>query len=281
MGNKTLFVEIFQMFAQYRNPFTFIYAQTYPLPLKSTIVGMLQNACNDWYGNRIGVKKWWNLNISIHGGFESIFWNYQSLIKGKAELSNETKFGKISTPTLVNVDQKKLPLYGEGIISQRTPVYQQELFNGHIFFFIKGDENLIDYIQKALENPKKVLSLGRSEDVVFIKNVICMEEPDIRRIKGDLRLTYPTYIKEKNFPIANKKYPAYSIPTQVIFKNNGKCVKTKAEITKKTVRDVDFESVIYTGYNYGLILKEGEEIDVEFYDTHIGKFRILDNWGWL
>ncbi|MGB9831021.1 MAG: CRISPR-associated protein Cas5, partial [Fervidicoccus fontis] len=49
-SKNTLFVEIFQPFAQYRNPFTFYYAQTYPLPPKSTILGMLQNAVEDWYG---------------------------------------------------------------------------------------------------------------------------------------------------------------------------------------------------------------------------------------
>jgi len=71
MEETILFVEIFQPFAQYRNPFTFYYAQTYPLPPKSTIIGMLQNACNDWYGNN-QEKDWEGLKVSIHGGFESI-----------------------------------------------------------------------------------------------------------------------------------------------------------------------------------------------------------------
>ena len=55
-SDKIFLMEIFQPFAQYRNPFTFYYAQTYPLPPKSTIIGMLQNAQNDWYGNNNGLK---------------------------------------------------------------------------------------------------------------------------------------------------------------------------------------------------------------------------------
>ncbi len=38
---------------------------------------MLQNATNRYYD-----PEFWKLKISVHGGFESIFWNYQQLIKG-------------------------------------------------------------------------------------------------------------------------------------------------------------------------------------------------------
>jgi CRISPR-associated protein Cas5t len=285
MGDKTLLVQIFQPFSQYRNPFTFYYAQTYPLPPKSTVIGMLQNACDDWYGNHVGIEKWWSLKVSVHGGFESIFWNYQSMVKGDVELSSKTEFGELSGTTLININQnQKLPLYGEGIKSQRTPVYQQELFNGHIFIFLRGKENLIEDIKSALEKPRKVLSLGRSEDVIFVKDVRYVTQAG-RKIRGDLRLAYPTYIKErdkeKNFPIANRKYPIYSVPMRIVFKNNDTPIKAKTEITKETERDVVFEPVIYTGYEYGLIFKNGAEVDAELYDTDTEKFRILDPWGWL
>lgn len=281
MGDKTILVQIFQPFSQYRNPFTFYYAQTYPLPPKSTVIGMLQNACGDWYGNHTGIEGWWRLKLSIHGGFESTYWNYQSLIKGEVELSNKTKRGWLSELALVN---QELPLCGESIKSQRTPVYQQELFNGHLFFFLKGDENLIEDIKSGLEKPRKVLFLGRSEDVIFVKDVKYVE-PSMRKIRGDLKLTYPTYIKErdkeKDFPIANRKYPIYSVPIRIVFKNNDTPIKSKVEITKETERDVVFEPVIYTGYEYGLIFKNGAEVDAELYDTDTEKFIILDPWGWL
>ena len=73
MVERTLFLEIFQPFTQYRNPFTFYYAQTPPLSPKSTIIGMLQNAVEGWYGSRFYIEKWWELKISIHGRFESVF----------------------------------------------------------------------------------------------------------------------------------------------------------------------------------------------------------------
>ena len=94
IGLKTLYIEIFQPYAQYRNPFTFYYAQSYPLPPKATIVGMLQNAVGDWYGfnewygegdksdNGLKKNKWWdNLRISVHSLFARSVWNYHQLIK--------------------------------------------------------------------------------------------------------------------------------------------------------------------------------------------------------
>lgn len=277
MSNRVLYIEIFQPFAQYRNPFTFYYAQTYPLPPKSTIIGMLQNAIGDWYGNTHG-DSWWNLKVSVHGGFESVFWNYQRLIEGEIEIRREN--GKI------RLYNDGLPLYNEGIESQRSPVYQQELFNGHLYIFIKSEnDELLDEIKNSLENPKKVLYLGRSEDIIFIKDVKEIKnDVDRIKVKESVKLTYPTYILAEGFPIKNKKYPVYFIPVKVIFENNGKRVKHKAEINKNTERKVEFKSVIYTRYNSTIILKKEEckeGIEVEIYRIGNKEIMIFEKWGWI
>ncbi|MGC9201035.1 MAG: type I-E CRISPR-associated protein Cas5/CasD, partial [Candidatus Aenigmatarchaeota archaeon] len=175
-------------------------------PPKSTVIGMLQNAIDRYYDERL-----WQINVSIHGGFESYYWNYQQLIKGEVKFDGRT---------LIN---QNLPLYGEGLKAQRTPVYQQELFNGHLYLFLKGQEELINEMKEYLEKPKKVLSLGRSEDIIFIKDIRLYKKEEIitEKVEGDIKLTFPTYIRIKGFPINMRKYPIYSIPTKIIFKNNG------------------------------------------------------------
>ncbi|MEM5832383.1 MAG: type I-E CRISPR-associated protein Cas5/CasD, partial [Candidatus Aenigmatarchaeota archaeon] len=170
--------------------------------------------------------------------------------------------------------------------SQRSPVYQQELFNGHLYIFIKSENNeLLDEIKNSLENPKKVLYLGRSEDIIFIKDVKEIKN-DVGRIKvkESVKLTYPTYILAEGFPIKNKKYPVYFIPVKVIFENNGKRVKHKAEINKNTERKVEFKSVIYTRYNSTIILKKEEckeGIEVEIYRIGNKEIMIFEKWGWI
>jgi len=298
MSERTLFIELFQPFAQYRNPFTFYYAQTFPLPPKSTIIGMLQNAVGDWYGTEF--KNNWKLKISVHGGFESVFWNYQQLIKGELTFTEDGVW--INT----NSEMKKrygkrvyLPLYGDGITAQRTPVYQQELFNGHLYIFIRGDFSFLNKIKNSLNNLKKILYLGRSEDIVFIKNVDYLqqrEEVSWEEIGEDLVLTLPTFIRrkikengriKKELPITNQKYPVYSIPVSIRFKNREGPVKHKSEITKQTEREIEFEDVIYTGTNFEMELestsdKHIEGIEVfEIPDKNIKEIRIIKEFGWL
>ncbi|MCD6483143.1 MAG: CRISPR-associated protein Cas5 [Candidatus Aenigmarchaeota archaeon] len=290
MSEKTLYLEIFQPFAQYRNPFTFYYAQTYPLPPKSTIIGMLQNLVDDYYGHVHGVENWWKLKVSIHGGFESIFWGYQQLIKGETSLSTNGLLNKHDRNPLGKVWHL---LYHSNIKAQRTPVYQQELFNGHLFIFLQGNADLVGLIKSSLENQKKVLYLGRSEDVMFIKNIVdidaCNIEKEIKTVKKNIWLGYPTYIKLKDrdrgkkFPIKNEKFPVYSIPTRVEFWNSNNRIKNKAELSKETERKVDFETVIYTGLDYVVYLSG--EVKIEIFKINLnGKdfiFKIPVDFGWL
>jgi len=278
---KTILLETFQPFAQYRNPFTFYYAQTYPLPPKSTIVGMLQNALNDWYGHKYGIGTWWELKVSVHGGFESVFWNYQSLIKGDISL--------VRYREKIKLWNQGFPLYGGGITSQRSPIFQQELFNGHLYIFLRGQNDLIEEIEQFLLNPNKILYLGRSEDVIFVRRVYSSNELIYNKkpVKKNIWLQYPTYIKlndkknNRRFPIKNEKFPVYSIPAKVVFKNNGKTISNKAEITKSTEREPEFEPVIYTGLDYVIFLREG--MDVENYRIRDNNLilKIPEEFGWL
>ena len=286
MAEKTLLIEFFQPFAQYRNPFTFYYSQTYPLPPKSTIVGMLQNALGDWYGNERGINKWWSLKVSVHGGFESVFWNYQQLIKGEVSL---VRFrGK---PTLWNQwstkkERGKLnqgPIHSTSWTLRRVPapVFQQELFNGWLYIFLRHeDEGFLEEIKSALENPKKVLSLGRSEDVVFVKHIGFIEGTN-KKAK-EIAIRYPTYVATSVEMLKKKEYPTYSIPTKVVFRNDGKPVRHKAEISRDTLRDVEFKSVIYVGA--WTFLKFNKEVDLEEYILRGKKFKVVSDKnasGWL
>jgi CRISPR-associated protein Cas5t len=272
MSEKTLFVEIFQPFAQYRNPFTFYYAQSYPLPPKSTIIGMLQNATDRYYD-----EDFWNLKVSVHGGFESVYWNYQNLIKGDITLVKRNG-------DLLLWNQER-PLYHFPLKSQRSPVCQQELFNGHIYLFIRGSKELLNEIEDALDCPKKVLTLGRSEDVIFIRRIVSNIKPKKKSSSKEIWLTYPTYIKLEGLPIKRERFPVYSIPIEVKFLNNGKSIKNKAELSESTEREIKFEKVLYTGTEYILYLKEKKDIEryeIESEDNDKSlTFKIPSEFGWL
>ena len=240
---------------------------------------MLQNALNDWYGVEHGLETWWNLKVSVHGGFESVFWNYQQLIKAAKTGISLVRFrGK---PTLWNQDR---PLYGYPLTSQRSPVSQQELFNGWIYLLLKGEKCLLNEIKEALMHPRKVLSLGRSEDVVFIRKVKFVEGKE-KRAK-EVAFKIPTYVAT---PIEHlqkkeqkKEYPTYSIPIKVVFRNEERPVKHKAEINTNTFRDVEFKTVIYVGA--WTFLKFKEKVTLEEYSIEGKTLKVVTDGsvsGWL
>ncbi len=78
-----------------------------------------------------------------------------------------------------------------------------------------------------------------------------------------------------------KKYPVYSIPTKIIFKNNGNPLKNKSEISESTEREVEFETVIYTGYEYSILLEVGKTLNVEVYKVGDKEIKIIEDFGWL
>lgn len=70
----------------------------------------------------------------------------------------------------------------------------------------------------------------------------------------------------------------------MVFKNNGQPVRHKAEITKSTSREVNFEPVIYVGaWKY---LKLMDTVRIEVYQGPLGEFKIINDEdkkasGWL
>ena len=291
---QTLKVDLFLPFAQYRNPFTFFYAQTFPLPPKSTIVGMLQNLTGEYFDN-----KYWDLKICVFGIQESIFWNYQQLIKGvpvpvKSDFVKEEigKSGKVMQIKETKVDYStltggdKLPLYGVSKKSQRTPVYQQEIYNLRLTIFIKHEDvTFIQGIKSSFANLRKVMHLGRSEDIFFIRKapeIVTFEEKEL----WDFSSTFGSYIlRADNSILDNEKhFPVYSIPTRSIFELNEKPIQSQKELfsNKQNIkRKVDYNTVYYAENNRLVFL---EKKPVMFYKGEIEgneiKYYLIDQ-SWL
>lgn len=269
MKKKFLFVQIFQPFAQFRNPFTFYGAQSFPLPPKTTIIGFLQNAVNDYYGNTFGVDKWYSLKVSVSGFAESSFMNYSQYLQHPTFYSTVSGLEYKKTFP-VNPSIKRY----SNIDTEMRPIVQEELFNVQILIFLEGDSEMLEEIYNALINPKKILYLGRSEDVVFVKKVKIFDELEIIN-KNEVEFILPTYLKESFYEKCKKKYminnfPIYSIPVKNVFYNENRIVKHKSEISfKKTKRETVFERVIYLSFYAERIFKLEKEI--EFYKISLKK----------
>ncbi len=311
-----IFTYFFQPFAQYRNPITFYYAQSYPLPPKATLIGLFQRITNRYYD-----EDFWDLKISIHGGFESRFWNLQQLI-GTSRIgfirNQERAFIGIKSELQLGGDDF-LPLYGHmtkmlAKAYRSGMTHQEELFNGHIYLFIKGREDLLEDIYTALKKPPTIIRLGRSEDIVFVREVLWIPDSDNvileeRRVKNTLMLSFPTYlrlvkIKDEDYVLTDdciRRFPTYMIPIRqsfyIVLGNRKKSSKPtlreeKIKIRdiyelfsakfKERMREVEFEIVLWTGFNAILeFRKETRVWLIKITNRRRLKFWIIDDIGWL
>jgi len=157
--------------AHFRNPFTFYHAQTYPLPPRSTVIGMLQSQLGGFdLGERV--------QVSIKGSAGAVAFNYVRMVKGRVLLTGE---GLLNEQEVREGKKRKkvlLPL----LISQRAPTYQQELRGLELHIHVKGDDAILENLRRALASPRRAISLGRGEDVAFLE-----EEPRIVRLSRDRR----------------------------------------------------------------------------------------------
>ena len=133
---KILKLNLFQETACYKKPLALKVAETYPLPPYSTVIGMFHKILQAKPG------KYFDMNISVQGEYESIFSNYQNLrmYKGKDKVTSMPR----------NVHQ---------------------LLNINLVIHVQAEDEVIDKIYKNIVNGNETFSLGRHEDMVRIDGI--------------------------------------------------------------------------------------------------------------
>jgi len=256
MSSAIIKIELYQPCAQYRNPFTFYYAQSYPLPPRSTVIGMIKNLLGKFDLNE-------NLEFVICGKYGSVFNHYSSFIKGR-----EILFEPSGLMILQERRGKKIkePLF----ISQRTPLYQQELQDVHLEIFVKSSEELINEILAKLQNLNKLLTLGRGSDIVFIRRMLMINKEKVKEVevkdklmvRGTNILVPAKYFEKINFQRATMFWMAREID----YKDGNNYLYSIFSTDRTTARrNVSFEKVYYLEEG-GHILKEGSKLRVEYYE---------------
>lgn len=283
MKSYYLFLSLFQPFAQFRNPFTFFYAQTFPLPPKSTILGLLENATGRYYSGYFN-----DLNISIWGYHSAIYWNYLHFIKGNPYLDNQG---------VIRAGDNK-PVYGSNR-SRRTPTHQQEIAGANFYIFLKGDNNKINEVYSMLNPVGKVLNLGRGEDTVFIREIKLLEMKEFyEKDLEDYYFAIGAYVKKDdkddktNETILKEstviRLPVYSISLWQKFVyggNEDESIKNREELLKnksRLKRKVDFQPVYYVERKRVRLNTKINTLILKYNDRNFGEIRFyLNDLVWL
>ncbi len=242
---KMLLIEGYQPLASYRNPYTYFFAQTYPLPPPSTIRGMLGRATGDYYSMFDEVE------VAVLGRSRGRGWEYTSMIKLLSAVPTE---GDILVEIDLGEGKKDLGfLFNKEKRARRTPVKREFLYGLDLLILLKGRDDIIEELKKALEAPKHVLYLGRAEDVLFIKEVReytyagTLSKYDENR--GDIHSPFQHlsfYVRRDQIIeryALNNPLPTYFIPVRVSFHPHAK--DREMLIHLKPSQEVQFDTVYY------------------------------------
>ncbi len=207
---KMLVVEAYQPQASYKNPYTYFFAQTFPLPPPSTIRGLLGRITGKYYHSFEDVK------IAVAGKYGSRGWEYTQMLKveeampvpGDIWIVTDTGGGKKDRGFLFNKEKRV----------RRTPVKRELLLDVHLYLFFKGEEKDMREVREAFERPKHSMYLGRADDILFVKDIkeysyAGEEDPE----EGIITLPKEDLYMYVRFTEELKDIPTYYIPERIEF----------------------------------------------------------------
>lgn len=190
MVKRVLKVKIHQPDAHYRVPFSYQRRFTYPIPLYSTVKGLICNLMgirDDEDAEFQRLRQ--GLSLAIYGRYESLVKEYIWF----RNLEKESHTNKFYTVTNRIID--RIPQHPGG----QMPVTVDVLHNVNLIIYIyHPDPDFLENIKYAFENPDKRLStinLGRSEDWLVFEEIRCVELV----LKSQWNIRHFTWVPEKRF----------------------------------------------------------------------------------
>lgn len=213
--SKILRIETYQKNACYKTPFAQKYVETRPLPDLSMVSGLIHNAIQ----GDSKEKKYYPLSIGVQGYYEGLIKDLQTFIQYKSD-------GKVNS----------------------APYIVEQLVNVNLVIHIKAEEDIINKIKENLQ--KTVLSLGRTEDILKIK--------DIKEVELNL-------IKDEKSP-SNNIYVPQQILDEIDFKYYVPMVLNGKYTIKKGIREFKRIKVGYAQKDNPPIFEAGECFEDNFGD---------------
>ncbi|AJS57313.1 type I-B CRISPR-associated protein Cas5b [Paenibacillus sp. IHBB 10380] len=153
---KVLRLELYQQTACYKKPLAFKVAETYPLPPHSTVKGMLHAI--------LEAKELIPMKISIQGNYDTLVTDYQTHYFFK---SNKTEEFALTTAGLgIEREFKDITT---------MPIYSHMLYDVNLIIHVDAADDVLEKLEKRIQEGNIHLSLGRWEDLVRIDACECVE----------------------------------------------------------------------------------------------------------
>ena len=188
---KGIRLKAYQSVANYKVKSSFQLRESYPLPQYSTIIGMIHDLC--------GFKGYHEMDISVQGNYAS----RTNDLTTRYEVTNDTYNDRYPLFYINDCKEKKGIQKGVSMTNLLVDV-------NLIIHIVPKNEEEIQTIYEALDNPRYYPSLGRWEDLLRIDEVKIVDI-DKNEFDEEFNLEYDAYIPLKYIDGVNSLATRYKI----------------------------------------------------------------------
>lgn len=241
---KAIKFKIYQSLVNYKVPTSFQLKETFPLPPFSTIIGMIHSICD--------FKEYKRMKVSVKG---------KSASKVN-ELYTRYEFKERDTfkPERHQINANELG------ITRGTAHAELLVDLEAIIHIIPKKQELLDLILNSLKNPKKYISLGRHEDIVYIKDVKIVDifskelDEDLEMEEDVFAYVPLSFFKEEKMDSGIRRDGVRVTGTKYDLATNYELVTIGSKNNQKFIRNWKKTEVLYTS---GITAFEGEKVLVD------------------
>ena len=241
---KAIKFKIYQNLVNYKVPTSFQLKETYPLPPFSSIIGMIHSLC--------GFKEYNRMKVSVSG---------KSTSKVN-ELYTRYEFKERDT-----FKPERHQINADGLGITRGTAHAELLVDLEAtIHVIPENQELLNLILTSLKYPHKYLSLGRYEDIAYIKDIKIVDvffkelDEDLEMEEEIFAYVPLSFFEEEKMDSGIRRDGVRVTGTKYDLATNYELVTIGSKNNQKFIRNWKKTKVLYTS---GITAFEGEKVLVD------------------
>ena len=241
---KAIKFKIYQNLVNYKVPTSFQLKETFPLPPFSSVIGMVHSLC--------GFKEYKRMKVSV---------------KGKSASKVNELYTRYEFKEKDNFKPERHQINADGLGITRGTAYAELLVDLEAtIHVIPENQELLDLIFKSLKYPKNYVSLGRHEDIAYIKGIKIVDifskelNKDLEMEEDIFAYVPLSFFEEEKINSGNSQNGIRVTGTKYDLTTNYKLVNIGSKNNEKFIRNWKKTEVLYTS---GMTAFEGEKVLVD------------------
>lgn len=241
---KAIKFKIYQNLVNYKVPTSFQLKETFPLPPFSSIIGMIHSLC--------GFKEYNRMKVSV---------------KGKSASKVNELYTRYEFKERDTFKPERHQINADGLGITRGTAHAELLVDLEAtIHVIPENQELLNLILTSLKYPHKYLSLGRYEDIAYIKDIKIVDvffkelDEDLEMEEEIFAYVPLSFFEEEKMDSGSRRDGVRVNGTKYDLATNYELVTIGSKNNQKFIRNWKKTEVLYTS---GITAFEGEKVLVD------------------